>query len=288
MNVLVIGGTGFTGAYVVQNLLAQNYKVTCLVRPTSRLDDLRSAEVTLIKGDMGNSSDLTKALANQDALVYVASLGFGHADGVVAALVNSPVSRAIFVSTTALFTQLNASSKALRVAAEKSITESSLEFTILRPTMIYGTSKDRNMCRLIRFIKRWPVMPIFGSGQSLQQPVHVEDVASAIVAALPNKATYRKSYNLSGASALTYSEVIDTVAEGLNKRIFKLRIPYKPVVWGLNLTEAIGIRLPIKAEQILRLNEDKAFDHDSASEDFNYQPRDFATGIAAEIREMTA
>ena len=191
------------------------------------------------------------------------------------------------VSTTAIFTQHNAPSKAVRLAAEKSITESPLEFTILRPTMIYGTSKDRNMCRLIRFIRRWPVMPIFGSGQSLQQPVHVEDVASAIVAALPSKTTHRKSYNISGATPLTYSEVISTVAKGLKKRIFKLHIPYQPVVWCLKLAEALGITLPIKAEQILRLNENKAFAHDSAREDFNYQPRDFATGIAAEIRELT-
>lgn len=288
MNVLVIGGTGFTGAFVVRTLLAQNHSVTCLVRPTSQIDDLRRAEATLIQGDMGNSSDLSAALANQDALVYVASLGFGHAEGVVSALVKSHVSRAVFVSTTAIFTQLNAPSKAVRLAAEKRITESPLEFTILRPTMIYGTSKDRNMCRLIRFIQRWPVMPIFGDGQSLQQPVHVEDVANAIVAALPNKTTHRKSYNISGAIPQTYSEIIGTVAEGLKKRIFKLRIPYKPVVWGLRITEAIGIRLPIKAEQILRLNEDKAFPHDSARADFNFQPRDFATGIATEIREMTS
>ena len=45
---------------------------------------------------LSSSSDLSAALANQDALVYVASLGFGHADGVVSALVENHISRAVF------------------------------------------------------------------------------------------------------------------------------------------------------------------------------------------------
>ncbi len=286
MNVLVIGGTGFTGAFVVRTLLARNYSVTCLVRPTSNLEDFPTKNVKVIQGDMGNRLDLTTALAGKDALVYVASLGFGHADGVVSALQDSGVRRAVLVSTTAMFTQLNSVSKSVRVAAEKSITDSPLDYTILRPTMIYGTGKDRNMCRLIKYIQRWPIIPIFGNGQSLQQPIQVEDVANAIVNVLPNAETYREAYNISGAAPLTYNKVIDVVSSGLQKRILKLHVPYKPVAWMLRRAESIGIKLPIKAEQILRLNEDKAFSHEKAAEDFGFQSRDFETGIKSQIEEF--
>ncbi len=286
MNVLVIGGTGFTGKFVVRQLLAAGHTVRCLVRPTSDTSGLPTDKIHLVQGDMGNATELAQALDGMDALVYVASLGFGHAQGVVDTLQASHIKRAVFVSTTALFTQLNASSKVVRVAAEKSITDSALDYTILRPTMIYGTPNDRNMIRLIRFIQRTPIIPIFGDGQSLQQPVYVADVAAAIVAALPNTVTYRKAYNISGAAPLTYNEVIDEVANGLGKRIIKLHIPYKPVVWVLQQIEKLGITLPIKAEQILRLNENKAFEHAEASRDFGYTPKDFASGVRLELEEL--
>ncbi len=288
MNVLVIGGTGFTGGFVVDALLAAGHQVQCFVRPTSNTSALVAKNVPLTTGDMADGAALTAALRGKDALIYVASLGFGHAEGVVNAVLASGVQRTVFVSTTALFTKLPAASKVVRVAAEKTITDSTLDYTIIRPTMIYGTPRDRNMCRLVRFIQRWPVIPVFGTGTYLQQPVHVADVAQAIVASLPNAATYRQAYNISGAAALAYNDVIDTVAAALNKRIFKLHLPVTPIIWGLTLTEKIGIRLPIKAEQILRLNEDKDFAHTAATQDFGYAPRDFATGIASEIELMTA
>lgn len=288
MNVLVIGGTGFTGHFVVRQLLDAGHNVRCLVRPTSDISGLPTDNITIMTGDMGNASDVARSLDSMDAIVYVASLGFGHAQGIVEAVQASNVTRAVFVSTTALFTQLNASSKVVRVAAEKSITDSDLDYTIIRPTMIYGTPGDRNMIRLIRLLQRTPIIPIFGDGNSLQQPVYVADVAAAIVAALPNTKTYRKAYNISGKAPLTYNEVIDVVANGLGKRILKLHIPYKPVVWVLQQVEKLGITLPIKAEQILRLNENKAFDHAEAAKDFGYAPRDFASGITAELEELIA
>ncbi len=105
-----------------------------------------------------------------DALVNIASLGFGHAGSVIQATKEAGIRRAIFISTTAIYTQLDAKSKSIRLAAEQAIQTSGLEYTILRPTMIYGSRRDRNMWRLIRFLRVSPVAPVFGDGNYLQQP----------------------------------------------------------------------------------------------------------------------
>jgi hypothetical protein len=59
-----------------------------------------------------------------------------------------------------------------------------------------------------------------------------------------------------------------------------------PIVALLRFCENNRIGLPIKAEQILRLNEDKAFEFDDASRDFGYSPRSFEDGISLELKEM--
>ncbi|HQX18073.1 MAG TPA: NAD-dependent epimerase/dehydratase family protein, partial [Anaerolineales bacterium] len=184
---------------------------------------------------------------------------------------------------TAIFTQLNAPSKKIRVAAELAIETSGLQYTTLRPTMIYGNPRDRNMWRLIRFIRYSPIVPVFGDGKSLQQPIYVDDVAKAVVNCLSNENTIGKSYNIAGKHPLTYNEVIDTIARQMNKSVWKIHVPSKPVVALLSLFERLRIPFPIKAEQVLRLNENKDFSYTEAQRDFGFSPLAFEEGIGMEL-----
>jgi uncharacterized protein YbjT (DUF2867 family) len=284
MKVLVTGATGFTGSRLVPLLLKNGFQVRVFVRPTSDRSPLSTLTVEWATGDFTNPESFTAALRGVDALVNIASLGFGHAESILRSAKEAGVKRGIFISTTAIFTQLNAGSKSVRLAAEEAIQASGLDYTILRPTMIYGSPRDRNMWRLIRLLRITPVMPIFGDGESLQQPIFVDDVAQAVLLALQTDATIGKSYNIAGKAPLTYNQVIDTVASALGKRVWKLHLPYMPIVRMLQFTERMHLRLPIKAEQVLRLNENKAFSYEEAQRDFGFSPRSFGEGIGIEIK----
>src|SRR5688572_5185128 len=205
MKIFVTGATGFTGSHVVPLLLKEGHQVRCLYRPSSERSSLPQPEIEWVLGDISDSQSLTTAMQGTDALVNIASLGFGHAENIIASAKAAGIKRAIFISTTAIFTNLNARSKQVRTAAEVAIESSGLEFTILRPTMIYGSPRDRNMWRLINFIKKFPIIPIFGDGSHLQQPIFVDDVAQAVVSCLSNESTVGKSYNIAGKYPLTYN-----------------------------------------------------------------------------------
>jgi nucleoside-diphosphate-sugar epimerase len=140
------------------------------------------------------------------------------------------------------------------------------------------------MWRLIRLLRITPIMPIFGDGESLQQPIFVDDVAQAVMLALKTDATIGKSYNTAGKDPLTYNQVIDTVASAIGRRVWKLHLPYMPIVRILQFTERMRLRLPIKAEQVLRLNENKAFSYEDAQKDFSFSPRSFGEGIQVELK----
>lgn len=283
MKVLVTGGTGFTGSYVVPLLLRNRHKVRCLYRPGSDRSLLPQPEIEWALGDLSDSRALSASMQGTDALVNIASLGFGHADSILRAAQDAGIRRAIFVSTTAIFTQLNAASKKIRLAAETAIEASGLDYTILRPTMIYGSPRDRNMWRLIRFMRYSPVVPVFGDGNYLQQPIYVGDVAQGIISCLCNDQTIGKSYNIAGKSPLTYNQVIDTIAGQINKRVWKIHIPFAPVTALLKFFERIHIPFPIKAEQVLRLNENKSFSYAEAEKDFRFRPLSFREGIRFEL-----
>ena len=286
MKVFVTGATGFTGSRAVPLLLQSGYQVRCLYRPTSDRSFLPQPEIEWALGDLSDTSALTASMQGTEVLVNIASLGFGHAESIVNAAIKTAIGRVIFISTTAIFTQLNANSKRVRIAAELAIETSGLNYTILRPTMIYGSSRDRNMWRLIQFMRTSPIVPIFGNGDSLQQPVYVDDVAQAIVKSLLNHKTVCKNYNISGKYPLTYNEVIDTIAREMKKRIGKVHLPARLIVSLLRRIERIRIPFPIKAEQVLRLNEDKAFSYAEAQRDFAYDPLSFKDGIKLELEGL--
>jgi len=286
MKLVVTGATGFTGSYLVPMLVEREYKVRCLVRKASNRRVFLLDDIECVEGDLGDFESLKRAFGGRDALVNVASLGFGHAPIILKAALEAGVQRAVFVSTTAIFTRLNASSKSVRVDAEKEIRTSGLRYTILRPTMIYGSSRDRNMSRLIRYLQSCPIIPIIGNGKKLQQPVYVGDVARAIAGCLEYDSTIGKTYNIPGRDPLTFHELIDTICDLLGRSVLKVHLPVLPVVKMMRILEKTGVRLPIKAEQIMRLNEDKAFECKEAIRDFGYAPRTFKEGIILELVEM--
>lgn len=283
--ILVTGATGFLGSYVVDKLLQANIdQIRCFVRGTSKIDDLIKFNVDLTYGSFEDYDSLVRALTGVQTIINVASLGFGHASNIIKACEESGVERGIFFSTTAIFTNLDAKSKKVRLEAEKIIKASSIKYTILRPTMIYGSSKDRNMCRLIQYLKRFPFIPIFGTGEYLQQPVYVEDLAEAALKVLQSDVTIKKEYNLAGANPLTYNQVIDITAEALKRKIFKLYLPVGLSIKLLNIYSKISKKPKLTPEQVLRLNENKNFDIKEAIEDFGYNPIDFFNGIKKEIK----
>ena len=283
MTIVVSGANGFTGRFVCAELKRRQRPFVALLRPGSDTSWMDAHQIPVCFADLNNAQQLAAQLKGCDALLNVASIGFGAAPAILEACRSAAVRRAVFVSTTAIFTQLNAGSKGVRQAAEAAITSSGLDTTILRPTMIYGTPGDRNMIRLVRWLERWPVLPVFGNGRSLQQPVHVSDVAWAVVQVLETPATIGRQFNISGAASLTYNDVVRLTAQALGRRVKRVHLPARPLVAALRALERLGITLPIKAEQVLRLNEDKAFSHADAADAFGYSPIAFEQGIRQEV-----
>jgi uncharacterized protein YbjT (DUF2867 family) len=283
MRVAVTGATGFTGRRVVAELLAQRHEVTALVRPPAA----RAPDGTrVVEGDLAEGNALSRLLAGQEALVSVASLGFGHAEGVTRAVAAAGIGRAVFFSSTSLFTRLPATSRAVRMDAETRIQALSCAWTIFRPTMIYGDEGDRNLSRLVRFVARSPVVPLPGGGHALVQPAHVEDLGRAAVKALTAPAVARRAYDLPGRDAAPLHDLVLHVAALLGRRVVLVPLPLRPAAALAGLWHRLGLPPRVSAEQVLRLGEDKAFAFDDAARDFGYAPRGYREGLAEEVRRL--
>jgi len=290
MRLLVTGGSGFLGGYVLAEAARRGHSCVALARSAEAARTVVACGATAVTGDLDDGAALADVFASAgcDALVNLASLGFGHASSIVRAASSSGLDRAVFVSTTAVTTALPARSKTVRLAAEHDICSSGLKWTILRPTMIYGAVGDRNLSRLLALLaraRRVPaplVLPLPGGGGRLQQPVHVVDVAGAVLAAVERPQTAGRFYDVAGPEPLMFAELLRVSAAAVGCRVHLLPVPLAPVIALTTGYERISRRPRLRAEQWQRLAEDKAFPIDVAARDLGYAPRPFAEGIRAE------
>lgn len=149
-----------------------------------------------------------------------------------------------------------------------------IEWVILRPTLIYGHGKDKNISEIAKMIVRFGLFPILGAGKGKRQPVHADDVARASVQAL-DSAARNKSYNISGGEVLPYREMVKRVfaALGRTPRMPTVPLPmFRAALMILNRVPRFAQWSPQMAE---RMNLDMAFDNSEARRDFGYDPRPF-------------
>ena len=96
----------------------------------------------------------------------------------------------------------------------------------------------------------------------LKRLVHLLYLAWLVVQALETSVTICCQFNISGSSQLTYNDVVRLTAKALGRRVQRIHIPGRPIVPALRVSELLGIILPVKAQQVVRLNEFKALFHD--------------------------
>ena len=281
--IVLTGANGFTGRFVCNELIRRKIQFAVILRPDKKYNWIIKRNIKIIYSDLNDITTLRESLKGFNCIINISSLAFINVGNLIKLCEELEIKRGVFISTTAIFTNLNAKSKKIRKLAEKYIAESDLNWTILRPTMIYGTPNDRNIIKLIRWINNLPLLPIFGNGNSFQQPIYVNDVACAICSVIYNKKTFKKSYNISGLKPLTYNNIVEIISKSLNKKILKIHLPHKLIYFILRFFEFFKFNISIKSEQILRLNEDKVFSYQRAKEDFSFSPLSFEEGIKKEL-----
>ena len=193
--------------------------------------------------------------------------------------------RLVALSSTSRFTKGDSSDQEEQAVARR-LTEAEarvqawaesrgVEWVVLRPTLIYGLGRDKNIAEIAHFIRRFGFFPLFGSAGGLRQPVHTRDVAGACIAALQAPGAVNRAYNLSGGETLNYRDMVARIFTALGLRPRLLTVP----LWAFSLAVTVLRRLPRyrkwSTAMAERMSRDLVFDHAEATQDLGFKPRAF-------------
>lgn len=159
-------------------------------------------------------------------------------------------------------------------------TDHGIHYTILRPTLVYDGSGDRNVARMARFVRRFHVLPVAKPASGLRQPIHADDIAKAILGAVGNPTAQDRAFNIAGAEILTYRAMAERVfaAEGRKPRFLELPVAWLEAIFRLGARCGLVRETGISSSVFQRMNEDLVFDTAEGLAVLDYRPRRFEPG----------
>lgn len=291
--ILITGITGHSGRWFFSRLVRENYRepIRCVVRESSDRTLFLQCPLHMetVAGDLGDVDFLKKAMTGVDTVIHIA--GIKWSEKLAKAAIDAGVRWLILVHTTGRFSKYkSASAEYSRIEDGILAQRARIAVTVLRPTMIYGSFRDQNMYKLIIYLDRHRFFPLFGKGDNLMQPIHARDLGNSYYDVLTHEdATINREYDLSGKEPIRYINLIRTVSRALSKRNIYIHIPIHLSIAAAKVYNRVfGKKALVSVEQVMRMNEDKAFSHEPAARDFGYSPVGFQDGIAEEAEEYLA
>jgi uncharacterized protein YbjT (DUF2867 family) len=295
--IFVTGATGFVGHVVVRTLLAHGFLVRCLVRPGSEALLKGFESIDRVPGDVLEPDGLPPSVEGCSAIIHLVGIIREHrATGVTFDRLHTQATANMlgvareagvkrYIQMSAVGTRSGAVSRYHRTKwqAEEVVRASALDWTIIRPSLIFGP-EDEFISVLARMIRRLPVVPVLGDGQYQVQPIAVEQVAEGFARALRLPLTVGQTYEVAGPQPYRFVELLDQIGVALGvARARKIHIPLRLIKV---MTRAFGWLpfFPVTKDQIIMLEEGNVADPTRFYADFNITPEPLAVGLKRMFR----
>lgn len=292
MKIFLTGSTGFVGRQILQDLINHNYQVRCLVRKGSERKITQHKNIDIVYGDITDAGSLQGKLEGYDAAINLVGIirefpGKGitferlHYEGTVnvaTAARSQGVRRFIQMSALGARSDGKTPYQQTKFRAEEFVRSSGLNYTIFRPSIIFGPG-DQFVNLFADMLKKLQFVPVIGNGKYKMQPVSVENVSMGFVKSIEQKNASGKTFEAGGPEKFEFNEIIDVIGDVLCLSPHKLHIPAFIMSFMAELLDWLP-SFPVTKDQITMLLEGNVCDERPFFEHFGITPIRFKEGIS--------
>lgn len=291
----ITGANGFIGKEFVKSLSKKNKKIRCLALEGEDTTELERYGVEIVYGDILDKEILVSLVSDSECVVHLAAIVTSNdiermykinvegTRNIVEACRKNKIKHILFTSSIAAVANNLGPYGKSKIEAERIIRESGLDYTILRPTLVYG-KKGQEFNELVNTIKKLPVIPLIGGAKGKKNPVYVGDLAELIVRIVYSKNSINKIYEIGGAEEINFAELVSLISRELGIRRIKI---YVPSFIGL-ATAAIFKKILknplITKDQVVAFCNDAVADMSSLRKDFDFKPITFEEGLKKSLQ----
>jgi len=290
--VLLTGGTGQVGVFVLPRLLAAGYPVIACSRKALPVDckpgKMAAGGVLWFHPDalVGTCSPEDPGQANQLLQRVDVLLSCGPVSLAVRMAPHcTRLRRVVCVSSSSVYTKAqspDASERGLIAAIRASEDDlkhycksRGIELALLHPTLIYGCGLDRNISRIARLAKRFRFMPVAGRASGRRQPLHADDLANLLLTLLEARGPLEMDCPVGGGSIITYREMVERIFTAIGQAPRVLPVPPRVLAAVLRAFTWLPAAENLNAETVFRQNRDLVFDNSRLRRELGFNPRQF-------------
>lgn len=292
MKILLTGATGYIGNSLISYLLMNNIEIRALIRPNSvsKIKKEVQQQIEIVTGDVTEKSSLTGKLKGIDSIIYLPGLirefpkkGITfraiHFDGVmnlVDEAIRSDVKRFILISANGVRFDASTAYHKTKYNGEEYLKHSGLEWTILRPSVIFGDEGkgyQNFISVLIDLINMFPYfVPVIGTGKYRFQPIHIHNLFEVIIKCLRGQEAIGKVFHVCGKEMFSYNELIDQISSFVGKKKIRIQLPVGLMKFISRMLESYRW-FPVTNAQIkMMLEENVCSDGVDIFKEFNIKP----------------
>jgi uncharacterized protein YbjT (DUF2867 family) len=299
--VVVTGASGLVGTHVCSELLNAGWKIRALVRDAKKAAHrLGHLPIEIRVADIRKADSLQSALRNAGSIVHLAAIAI-EKKGDTYASTNTEATRTLLdaaeaenVQRLVYMSQNGADSKSpfaflrSKGIAEDAVTSSRLNWTVLKPSVIFGP-EDEFINVLARLVRISPVVfPLPGGGAARFQPVAVGDVARAVAKVLADDSTSGKTYALGGPTPLTLRQMTERILIAMNTSRTLVGIPVSVLRPLISVAETVLPHPPVTSSLLDLLALDNVVPQNDLKLSLGIQPTPFAPEELLYLRNITA
>lgn len=307
MKILVTGGTGFTGAALVERLLGQGHQVVALDNKEGlRPQALRDMGAEVVIGSVTDEPLVRRCLRGVEVVHHLAAafremdvprdyydqVNEGGARLVAQAARDEGVRKFIYCSTCGVHgnverppadenAPINAAdyyqqTKYNGEVALRPFIDAGMKATILRPAAIYGPGDPERFWMIYSRVQKG-VFPMFGSGKTLYHPLYIDNLIDAFLLAQEEDKGLGQAYLIADEDYYPIEELVTRVAKAMGKPVRIPHFPVWPVVAAGHVCEKLckpfGLIPPIFPRRVDWYRQNRAFDIGKAKRELGYQPK---------------
>ena len=272
--VTVFGGSGFLGRHIVRALVKRGWRVRVAVRRPNEALFLKTAgavgQVAIMQANIRDEASVRKAVKGVDAVVNLVGILYEtgkqkfsavQAEGartVAQSAADEGVQKFVQLSAIGASSESEAAYAQSKAAGEAAVLEAIPQAVILRPSIVIGPEDDF-FNRFAKMAALAPALPLVGGGETLYQPVAVQDVAQATCEALENPDCGGKIYELGGPDIFSFKNLMEIMLRHTGQKRILVPLPFFAAQLISRFTQFLP-NPPLTPDQVIMLRSDNIAD----------------------------
>lgn len=288
--ILITGANGFIGQHLVNYLSSKDCLVLAMVREGNVPGFELNKNVNVVYGDLTDKNSLENCIPEGGVVVNLAANPYDPklsyevnvlgTKKLIEVCEKKGVIKFIEISSQATKIKDKGVYAHTKSESDELVKSSKINWIILKPSLVYGEGEKGLFNKIKLLAQMLPFLPVFGSGDTKVNPLHVDDLCHAIKSVIDDPKNGKSVYDVGCPTPVTYNELYAGILKNINRKNMIIHVPVFIGLMSGKLFELLKMKSPpFFVDNVLGSTQETNCDSEKISKKYGITLREFDKGL---------